>query len=680
MASLTGILFEVSGSMRRSIGEGTNEELGPWALSIFEVIDNLIKHSISPDHHIFALGFGANCGEELFDIIRTLKQIPNQETAVEGPATPDHINQIFDILEGAGARTIRQWVPLEVVSEALSDNLAVGFLKKFKSDQSFLKEFVEQALPPACRDWPELGLGHYLMLGGIAGIATIPLLATVGLGLALKFGPRAGKKVYSSVMTRYYKGATVDDVTEVVEKVKGHLLINVNEESIFRVQDASDVVRGCLQKLFRTSSRELLQMIEPYIYGRTPFYQSIEKAIKLFQASRFSSHKKLLYIFSSGEPSDGESTDAARIDRLVCELATAGVTVVSCFVSDSAQIEPKRLFSKMREDWNPGAKLMFSLSSKLRTQSIPRKFFVKRGWFIEFTDNETHLFLQFNHPDNWQEISEVAGNVICCQDAFSDFLASLDLDLYINQEVMGYEAKRRQKGPTCYANAAATVLYLSMRRILGREGGYPNFYKLREEIIERFHWSTGFHTLQVLQEMCKKYRLHCKQVDLEGAMKAVISSRPVVASVRLTEHEWKRFANFFRRNPKGVLTKKEIDITARLPNAPTIGLAVVLTSFDSKCLHLLNSWGETWGDMGYFRVQNPDVLALEFIDVYWTKEDLTEVEKIRYEKRGSDIAKILKSSCVGISDKIEVATIDLDENTILDIKATMKKFDHFGQG
>ncbi|CAH3125728.1 unnamed protein product [Porites lobata] len=407
------------------------------------------------------------------------------------------------------------------------------------------------------------------MLGGIAVIARIPLLATVGLGLALKFGPRAGKKVYSSVMTRYYKGATVDDVTEVVEKVKGHLLINVNEESIFRVQDASDVVRGCLKKLFRTSSRELLQMVEPYIYGRTPFYQSIEKAIKLFQ---------------------------------------------------------------------------------------------------------------FNHPDNWQEISEVAGNVICCQDAFSDFLASLDLDLYINQEVMGYEAKMRQKGPTSSANAAATVLYLSMRRILGREGGYPNFYKLREEIIKRFHWSTGFHTLQVLQEMCEKYRLHCKQVDLEGAMKAVISSRPVVASVRLTELEWKRFSNFFRRNPKGVLTKKEIDITVRLPNAPTIGLAVVLTSFDSKCLHLLNSWGETWGDMGYFRVQNPDVLALEFIDVYWTKEDLTEVEKIRYEERGSDIAKILKSSCVGISDKIEVATIDLDENTILDIKATMKKFDHFGQG
>ena len=38
MASLTGILLDVSGSMSRSIGQGTDEEGGPWARSIFEVI------------------------------------------------------------------------------------------------------------------------------------------------------------------------------------------------------------------------------------------------------------------------------------------------------------------------------------------------------------------------------------------------------------------------------------------------------------------------------------------------------------------------------------------------------------------------------------------------------------------------------------------------------------------
>ena len=160
MASFTGILLDVSGSMRRSIGEGTDEEGGPWARSIFEVIDNLIKYDISSDNHVFAIGFGAGCGEEIFDIIGTLEQIPNQDD-VQVPVTADHINEIFDILEGAGARTIRKWAEVEVVKKALTDNLAVVFLNKFKSDQSFLKEFVEKILPPACRDWQELELGPF---------------------------------------------------------------------------------------------------------------------------------------------------------------------------------------------------------------------------------------------------------------------------------------------------------------------------------------------------------------------------------------------------------------------------------------------------------------------------------------------------------------------------------------
>ena len=87
MVSLTGILIDVSSSMSRNIGESTDEEGGPWARSIFEVIDNLIKNDISSDNHVFAIGFGASRGEEVFDIIGTLKDIPNQDNVAEEPAT-----------------------------------------------------------------------------------------------------------------------------------------------------------------------------------------------------------------------------------------------------------------------------------------------------------------------------------------------------------------------------------------------------------------------------------------------------------------------------------------------------------------------------------------------------------------------------------------------------------------
>ena len=651
MGSLTGILLDVSCTMAGNIGEGTDEEGGPWARSIFEVIDNLIKYDISSDHNVFAIGFGASCGEEVFDIIGTLKGIPNQDNVAEGPATTEHINEIFDILEKAGARTIRKWAEAEVVKKALTDNLAIVFLNKFKFDQHFLKEFVEKILPPACRDWQEPGVGLYLGAAGAAALAFGPL-AVIPTVLTLKYGPRAGKNAYSSVATKFKK-ATVADVKEVVEKAKAHLLRKVDVDSIFQVKDASNVLHGCVdeKELSKERCRELLQRVEPYIYGRTPFYKSIEKTIELFQASSFSSHKKLLFILSDGDPTDGETTDRARIDEVVQKLTKAGVTVVSCFVTDSQQVEPKRLFSWMRFSWKSGEKFMFSLSSKLPTQSLPRTIFVDRGWTIDITNNVTHLFLQVNHPDHLREACEVARKVVCSQDALSDFIVSVDLDLYINREVKGYKAKKGQEKDegTCYAHASATVLHLSMRRILGREGSYPDFEEIKDEFINRFG-KDGANTFSVLQEMCPKYRLHCKRVDLEGAMKAITSSRPVVATFGLTEEEWDSFENFYGSNPKGILTKEEIDITERPTKTDVIGHAVVLTSFDSKCLRLLNSGGEKWGDMGFFRVRNANVLGLKFIDVYWTEDDLKEEEIIYFKKHGSTVAKKLMELLPSLKD------------------------------
>ena len=643
-ATLTGILLDVSGSMRRRIGEGTDEEGGPWAGSIFEVIDNLIKYDISSDNHVFAIGFGASCGEEVFDIIGTLEQIPIQDTDVQVPVTPDHINEIFDILERAGARSIRKWAAVEVVSKALTDNLAVVFLNKFQSDQSFLKTFVEKCLPPACRDWPE----H-------SREPEPPRIIITPSGVLWELTVRAANSAYASLATTF-RTATVADVKEVVEKAKAYLLKKVDVDSIFNVQDASDVVHGCVDEknLTKERSQELLHSVEPYIYGYTPLYQSIEKAIELFEtnATKFRNHKKLLFILSDGYPSDEDFSDPERKDRALSKLTIAGVTVVSCFITNITQIDPKRLFSRMGPDWDRGAKFLFSLSSKVSTQTLPRTMFVKRDWTIDIANNETHLFLQVNHPDHLRERCEVARNVVCCQDALCDMLASVNIDFYINQEVKDCKAKL-QEGDTCAANAAATVLHLSMTRIRGREGGCPDFCTLRDEIVKQFHvekYPKGVPTIHVLQKMCPKYRLRCKRVDYKGAMKAVASSRPVVATFRLTEKEWDKFEDFYESDPKGILTKKEIDITARRPKTPDFGHAVVLTSFDSECLRLLNSGGDEWGDMGFFRVQKADVLGLQFIDVYWTEDDLKEEEKTYLKKFGSINAGILMELLPNLKD------------------------------
>ena len=626
MPALIGILLDVSGSMKRSIGSGIDEDGEPWARSIFEVIDNLIKYDVSTDNHVFAVGFGAKEGEKIFDILGTLQRIHLHNQAFERndePVTPSHLNEIFQILEKAGARYIRKWADVEVARKVVPDYTANLLLRKCKSDQSFARKFVMEFLPPACRDWHT---------------EDSPLLGLV-------------ETVATSAVTTF-KRATTEDVKDVIDKAAPHLMKkSVGEDSIFDVRKASNILHGCFDKeeLSKERSRELLRRIEPYIYGGTPLYESIQRATVLMRTNEVSCHKKVLFVLSDGEPGDGAIDDLVKRNEAVSKLTDAEVNVVGCFVTDSTTIKPRRLYSEMKPEWQEGAQFLFSLSSILTTQSIPRTMFVKRDWSIEVKNNETRLFLQVNHPDHLRDACDLARDVVCSQEVLSDLLADVDLDVYINQSVRDYEAQEKQEGHTCYAHASATVLHLTMKRIYGGHYGtrwyffqqpIPTFKELKDEMIGKFG-KEAYSITKALDEMCKNYHLRYKRVDVKGAMEAVASSRPVIATFKLTRKEWDRFKEFFITNGKGILTKKEIDITARPSNPKRFGHAVVLTSFNSEYLRLLDSRGSDWADNGFIKVQNADVLGFQFYDVYWEIEDLNEKEKTSFKELGSKRAKWL---------------------------------------
>ena len=617
MPALIGILLDVSGSMERNIGSGIDEDGEPWARSIFEVIDNLIKYDVSTDNHVFAVGFGANEGEQIFDILGTLERIHLHNQAFERndkPVTRGHLNEIFNILEKAGARYIRKWADVEVARRVIPDYTADLLLRKFQSDQSFARKFVMEFLPPACRDWHT---EDNPLLGLVETVAT------------------------SAVTT--FKRATTEDVKDVIDKAAPHLMKkSVGEDSIFNVRKASDILHGCFdeEELSKERSRELSRRIEPYIYGETPLYESIRRATVLMRTNEVSCHKKVLFVLSDGEPRDGAIDDLVKRNEAVSNLTDAEVNVVGCFVTDSTTIKPRRLYSEMKPEWQEGAQFLFSLSSILTTQSIPRTMFVKRKWSIEVKNNETRLFLQVNHPKHLQEACKLARNVVCSKEALSDLLADVYIDdVYINRSVRNYEAQAEQVEHTCYAHASATVLHLTMKRIHDPENDVPTFVELKDEMIGKFG-KKAYSITKALDEMCKKYHLRYKPVDLEGAMKAVASSRPVIATFKLNRDEWGRFKEFFITNGKGILTKKEINV-ARPSNPKRFGHAVVLTSFNSEYLRLLDSRGSDWADNGFIKVQNADVLGFMFYDVYWEIEDLNEKEKTSFKELGSKRAKWL---------------------------------------
>ena len=611
--ALIGILLDVSDSMRRNVGSGVDEDGGPWALSIFEVIDNLIKHDVSPDNSVFALAFGARGGDQLLDILTCL-----QSSKCDQKATDDQIEKIYRILEGAGAKYIRKWARREVVQQVLTHQKACLILEIADFEKDFPKEFVEECLPLQCRDYPRETSEAKLFS---------PLLTVA-------------EYVYASVGS-VVREATEEDIQETLRKARPLLL----RPLIFNVKKASDILHGHIndeRELTKERSRELLQKVEPYIYGATPLYQAIRTATKCFEkhASTFQSHKKLLFVLSDGVHTDGGKNDSAAIKKAATRLENAGVTVIGCFVTESKTIQPKQMFSKMNTNWDSGSKFLFSLSSTITTQSIPRTMFVNRKWSIDFENNETRLFLQVNHPDHLGDACDLARDVVCSQDALSDLLANVDLDVYINRSVRDYEAQEKQEGNTCYAHASATVLHLIMKRIHGRRGKIPTFDELKDEMIGHFGKKAS-SIGEALERMCRKYHLRYEPVGLKGAMEAVASSRPVIATFKLTGKEWDRFKNFFKTNGKGILTKKEIDITARPSKPERFGHAVVLTSFNSEYLRLLDSRGSDWADSGFIKVQNAEVLGFKFYEVYWRIKDLNQKEKNSLKETGSECAKWL---------------------------------------
>ncbi len=173
---------------------------------------------------------------------------------------------------------------------------------------------------------------------------------------------------------------------------------------------------------------------------------------------------------------------------------------------------------------------MFDLSSTITTQLIPRTRFVTKGWAVDVKNNQTHLFCQVNNPDVIDDVCILARDVICNQDALADFLSAVDLDIYVN----GVNAKnlraRHQRGETCYANTIGVVMHLAIKRIQDREGGYPEFEELRETILQRCGGIKNNEVPDVLQELCREYRLEARKVNEEEAQK----HEPVVINIYIS--------------------------------------------------------------------------------------------------------------------------------------------------
>jgi len=678
MSTLIGILVDVSNSMRDSVDGRVEADGGKWAKSIFKVVDELIKHDVSSSNQTFALAFGSpNC--EVFDLLNTVRKA-NQEVSKEraeiedikarasncvdevrpilvrkhmfkalttleengAPRVHKHedkirpilvkkhmLNEALTILEENGAPRVRYWGKMDVLLKVVDDDTAAAVLYYLKKDCDFMEKFVFRCLPRECREFSNSSTETVYAIAG-----KLPIfgsnLQSWGTEESVQEAIEKGKRLIAE--TRRRKAAEFQ-------------VVDVSNVAIMSVHDASEILHVSVgdQELTNERVDELLETIEPLIYGLTPLMKAMHHSLDLFSYEKFADHKKLLFILSDGMPTDADENDPP-----LENLSDLGVTVVSCFITNQKLSDPRHLYSIEDECWQDPAKFMFGMSSTITTQKIPRTLFVKRGWKIDIDNNETRLFFQVNHPDLVREVCDMAKKGVLSQDALSDMLSTVDLDLYINRSNDRFGAKR-QYGGTCYANASAAVLHLAMKRIIGRDGGYPDFFKLRSELISKYG-KHGAPTKRVLEDVCPKYRLECKEVNAIGAMEAVSAKRPVVARFYLSGAQWDQFYLFYEEYPKRILTRSYLDSKLHSERKPG-GHAVVLTSYDAESLRLMNSWGDDWADSGFFRVQNANTLpGLTFYDVFWTLDSLSQKEKKAYKQQGPKTAAKLMRSLQGLQE------------------------------
>ncbi|XP_068678865.1 uncharacterized protein [Montipora foliosa] len=613
---LMGILVDVSGSMRNSASGKLKGDNGPWARSVFKVVEELIKHDVPSSNQTFALAFGGRFGSQVFDFLSTLGKANEEKSAMEAlkseKSKEDIINEGLDILETKGAERVRTWGRMNVLLKVIDDTTAAAILYYLQRSSLFTRKFVYEILPRECRE------------------------------IVIQPDSLIKEGAYKTASEERKEWATEESVKETIEKGKQLLeewrMVDVCKAAIMSFQTASEIQHASKGDHELTNERinELMKTVEPYIYGKekekgkeTPLITAMRHSKELFSHPQFANHKKLLFILSGGLSTDGN-------DPPLQALSDLGVTTVSCFITHENISNPRRLYGIPHGTWREPAKFMFRISSTMKTQEIPRALFAKKGkreeWEIDFSNNETRLFFQVNHPDVIKEVCDMAKRAVLSQDALSDVLSEIDLNVYINRANKRFKPTT-QKGETCFAHASAAVMHLAIKR---RIGECPKFDDLVEELVTK-HGKKGAPVFDVLREECPKYRLKCRRVDTVKAKRAISEKRPVVATFFLTGAQWDLFDQFYEENGKGILTKS--DLISETDSASKGGRhAVVLTSYDAESLRLMNSYGEDFADGGFFRVQEASVLGLEFIDVYWDWNDLSEEEKRAYKKHGAEVA------------------------------------------
>lgn len=194
------------------------------------------------------------------------------------------------------------------------------------------------------------------------------------------------------------------EAKEVIRKIRSG--IEKFEQEIRNLDDYSTLLLEEVYDKIFNRSRTAFNEIERFIYGSTPMVSTlheIKKRIKIEESRVNRFDKKIIFIISDGEPTDGDPS------RIFEELKRDDVIIISCLITDKDIARPKRLYNSYESNWNEGAKLLFMNASRINSNSDFEGYLVSRGWEIP---SQSKLFIQVNHSEVLKEFTDLVFSLI----------------------------------------------------------------------------------------------------------------------------------------------------------------------------------------------------------------------------------------------------------------------------
>ena len=481
--ALFGVLVDVSGSMSSAYALDTSTDASVQRThAIFTTIMNIVKREVIHHHRqesIFACAFGLRSNKCGHGCPGTCDLIPLFDCPKDG------YQALVELALAHNAPQTEKWIK-DALSPQEAQILYVGLQRKPNLIRKLVHLIPSQTTTAAFKGAEKAN--SYLEFIGL---------------------PNVAKRVSNAAVTN----------SEAYE-LSHNIIDSIWQEKPF--PRAVQVVCEQLDNLLKAPSssqfsqdkiHEFIEQIKPFIYGNTPMCKALTDARDVFQESVAS--PKVLFILSDGISTDGDPLPIAQ------ELHHLGVIIVTCFLTSYPIDNPRQLLYEADPHWSSedGQSVLFKMSSTMPNTHAPISYLTDANWTLP-TSGESRLFIEANSLDVVNEFCKIVVSQMAERcDALVHILETVDLATYINQTNTAFEPKE-QKGGTCYANAVAAVCHLAMHRIVGREGGYPDFFVLRQLFIDSYG-ENGANTMKVLGEVCPVYRLHFKEVDETGARQAI---------------------------------------------------------------------------------------------------------------------------------------------------------------